>query len=426
MFSDITPPKRTEKRIEPPKRPEQPPLHEQAKAADPTFKTPEETATEEPSPLLPMVVEHHDPTPKSGKRRWWNPRNWHLTRKQQLIFGGVALVVLAFGVGAGWTLTHHKRTVVADKPAHKAAPKTPPPVIYSTLTGLPVSDDSVNKRPVTGVMIENSLDARPQSGLADAGVVFEAVAEGGVTRFLALFQDTSPDNIGPVRSARPYYVQWALGFDAAYAHVGGSPDALSDITSWGVHDMNQFYNGNYYHRTSDRDAPHNVYTSVATLNQLESSKGYTSTYTGFTRAKKDAPVSPATTTSIDFHLSGPIYDPHYDYDATTNSYKRSEDGQPHTDANGNKQISPKVVIGIVVPLAQGALDSSGAYYSNYNVIGSGTAYIFQNGTMVQGTWSKAGNNAPLTFADSTGAVIPLAPGQTWISAVSSVNNVSYK
>jgi hypothetical protein len=274
-------------------------------------------------------------------------------------------------------------------------------------------------------MIENSIDARPQSGLGEAGVVFEAVAEGGVTRFLALFQDTAPDNVGPIRSARPYYVSWDMGFDAAYAHVGGSPDGLADITSWGTKDMNQFYNSGSYHRTSDRVAPHNVYTSISTLNQLEAAKGFTSSYTGFTRAKKDAPVAAPNATSIDFHLSGFTYDPHYDYVAASNSYNRSEAGAAHVDANTGNQISPKVVIAMEVSLAQGALDSSGAYYSDYTTVGSGTAYIFQNGTEITGTWSKASNNAQITFTDAAGQPIPLNPGQTWISAVTA-GGVSYK
>ena len=101
-------------------------------------------------------------------------------------------------------------------------------------------------------MVENSLAARPQSGLSQAGVVFEALAEGGVTRFMALYQDTTPTNVGPIRSARPYFIEWAMGFDAAYAHVGGSPVALSDIKAWNVQDLNQFYYGGYYHRISSR------------------------------------------------------------------------------------------------------------------------------------------------------------------------------
>jgi len=190
--------------------------------------------------------------------------------------------------------------------------------------------------------------------------------------------------------------------------------------------MNQFYNGGSYHRVSSRAAPHNVYTSIATLNQLEASKGYTSTYTGFARATKASPSTQPNATSIDMNLSGPAYNPHYDYDATTNSYKRSEGGSAHIDANTNQQITPKVVIGLVVPLSRGALDSSGAYYSNYNVLGTGTAYIFQNGTVTIGHWTKASNAAQLTFTDDAGNAIPLNPGQTWITAVSATNQVSYK
>src|SRR5262249_15833287 len=159
-----------------------------------------------------------------------------------------------------------KPVVAAAKPKKVIAQKvTAPAVTLSTLSGLPV-DPAVNQRPVTGVMIENSVQARPQSGLNQAGVVFEAIAEGGITRFLALYQDTTPDNVGPIRSARPYYEQWALGFDAGYAHVGGSPEALNDIKAWGVRDLDQFYNSGSYHRISSREAPHNVYTGITTLN----------------------------------------------------------------------------------------------------------------------------------------------------------------
>ncbi|HSX07180.1 MAG TPA: DUF3048 domain-containing protein [Candidatus Saccharimonadia bacterium] len=425
MLNDVTPPNHHRlhpkpRRIEPLAHPPKTPIHELAAKEDVSFKTPEQIAEADKQATKPIVGHHRTVAPKKYKK--WLPH----TGKQQIIFGAIALLIIV-GAGTGWALTHHKHTTVATKPVtKKSSPKPKAPVIiYSNLTGLPVTDSSVNQRPVTAVMVENSLDARPQSGLSDAGVVFEAVAEGGVTRFMALYQDTAPTNVGPIRSARPYYVQWAMGFDAAYAHVGGSPDALSDITAWGVHDMNQFYNGAYYHRVSTRAAPHNVYTGIDTLQQLESKKGYTSTYTGFVRGK-EAPVAAPTATSMDFRLSGVYYDPHYDYSAATNSYNRSEYNAPQTDANTGKQVSPKVIIAIVVPLARGDLDSSGAYYSNYNVIGSGTAYIFQNGTLTNGTWNKSANNTALTFTDASGQPVPLNPGQTWITAVSAANQVSYK
>ncbi|HSX43610.1 MAG TPA: DUF3048 domain-containing protein [Candidatus Saccharimonadales bacterium] len=404
-----------------------------------SFKTPEQVAATEEAAAAPLVGGRSGKGRGSGKLAFLRPP---YSRKQRII-GSAIIVVLAISIGAGWTLTHHKRAAIAGAPQKSIVKKTIPPTpIYSTLSGLQITDASLNQKPVTAVMVENSIDARPQSGLGDAGVVFEAIAEGGVTRFMALFQDKTPTDVGPIRSARPYYVQWALGFDAAYAHVGGSPDALNDIKTWGVHDMNQFYNAGYFHRVTSRAAPHNVYTGIDTLNQLEAKDGYTSTFTGFAR-KDDQPykaptqpsngskpltnqpvVTPAN--SIDFKLSGPTYDPHYDYDPSANTYKRSEAGAAHTDANTNTQLSPKVVVAMVVPLGRGALDSSGAYYSDYNPIGTGAAYFFQDGTVVQGKWSKPDNSGALTFTDTNGTPFTLNRGQTWITAVSSTSGVVYK
>lgn len=346
--------------------------------------------------------------------------HWPPGKKEWITF--IVLILLIGGGIAGYLITHHKPATLKPIPKVTDISKTVP----STLTGLPV-DPSVNQRTVTGVMIENSTDARPQSGLGQAGVVFEAIAEGGVTRFLALFQDTAPSNVGPIRSARPYYEQWALGFDAGYAHVGGSPQALADIKAWGVRDLDQFANGSSYHRVSSRAAPHNVYTSITALNQLEVNKGYvTSKYTGFTRKKKAVPSKqPPAAKSINLTLSGPIYNAHYDYNATTNSYSRSVGGAPQIDANTNKQLSPIVVIAMVVPYSLGELDSSGAYYSNYGVIGSGPVYVFQDGEVTTGTWTKTGNSAQITFKDATGKTILLNPGQTWLTAVSTADKISY-
>jgi hypothetical protein len=396
--------------------------------------------------------------PLKTNQKFW--QRWHLgwphTRKQYAILAAV-IVVLVAGSGAVWAKYRNTATAKPLVATHHIIVKKPvvPTTVASTLSGLQVAPE-VNQRPVTAVMIENSIDARPQSGLDQAGVVFEAIAEGGVTRFMALFQDTQPDYIGPVRSARPYYIQWSLGFDAGYAHVGGSPDGLADIKAWGVRDLDQFANSGAYQRISSRYAPHNVYTSIAKLNTLEQAKGYTSSsFTGFARkaelpykapatvpATSSSPTKKTTTTksktptdtrtpatSIDMALSGYYYNPHYDYDASTNTYKRSEDGTAHLELSSSgaqTQIAPKVVIGIVVPLGQGVLDSSGAYYSNYNPIGSGQAYIFQDGTITTGTWAKSENKSQISFTDASGKVIPLDAGQTWITAVSATNQVTYK
>lgn len=375
--------------------------------------------------LIPAKLAHHH-------RRF---REWFagLSKPQKTLFLiGVAVVTVAIVGGIFYALRPKTPPVTSGQKLNVQNKVLPaePTTVPSTLTGLQV-DKSVNDRPVTGVMVENSIEARPQSGLDQAGVVFEAEAEGGITRFLALFQDSQPSYIGPVRSARPYYIQWCQGFDCAYAHVGGSPEALQDIKSWGIKDLNQFYGAAYFQRISSRAAPHNVYTSIEKLNQFESSKGYTtSNFTGFARLAKEGKTDPAAAVahSINLDFPGTKYDAHYDYDAATNSYKRSEAGAPHNvvDATGTTtQISPKVVVAMTVTKTQGALDASNAYYSNYQVVGSGPVKIFQNGNVIDGTWSKASPTDQITFTDASGNPIKLNPGQTWVSALETAGSTSY-
>lgn len=384
------------------------------------FKTPEEVAADQTletpeADTAPAIVANGKIIKPGEKSKF--ALSWPLSKKQWLIILAVVLVIAA-AIGGYLYSTQKSKPVVVKKVVVVAPKPVVPKTVASTLSGLQV-DPSLNAGPVTGVMIENSQDARPQSGLSQASVVFEAIAEGGITRFLALFQDTAPDNVGPIRSARPYYLQWALGFDAGYAHVGGSPEALASIKTWGVRDLDQFYNSGSYHRVTSRIAPHNVYTSVSTLVDLEKSKGYTSSnYTGFPR-KAEAPAKIPTAKTINISISGPIYNVTYTYDPATNSYLRSEGGEAHIDANTNTQIKPKVVVAMVMPYS---LEADG-YHSSYNTIGSGTAYIYQDGLVTNGQWSKSGNASQFTFTDSSGTVIKFNPGQTWLTAVGKESNV---
>lgn len=379
-----------------------------------TFHTPEEVAAEQTLATPAELLTDDSPDPASPKTpSSWRQKiklSWPPGKKEWI----VAAVVLLLGSGTTALVMalHHPKPKAAIHKIVKPKPAPKPTTVPSTLSGLPV-DPSVNSRPVTGVMIENSPDARPQSGLGQASVVFEAIAEGGITRFLALYQDTAPDNVGPVRSARPYYLEWALGFDAAYAHVGGSPEGLADIKTWGVRDLDQFANGGSYHRITSRAAPHNVYTSIATLNQLETAKGYTSSsFTGFVR-KPAAPSKAPTAKNIDFAISGPVYNVHYAYNPANNTYARSEGGVAHIDANTNTQISPTVVIALSMPYGL----ESDAHHSQYQTLGTGTAYVFQDGTLTTGTWTKTTDKSQFTFADSAGKPLGLNPGPTWLTAV---------
>lgn len=408
---------------------------------EPSFVPPEEIAKEEE--LIDMAeVENKEPDVKDTKQDkkdkksdnkkpnklqaafhdlkfWFNGR----TKKQKIIIGVIAGLVVLLLAGGAYALLNRKpapkaAVVEVKKEEKKEPPK--PTTEPSRLTGMPVAPE-YNLLPVTGVMIENSPDSRPQAGLNQAGVIFEAVAEGGITRFLTLFQEAQPDYIGPVRSVRPYYLQWLQGFDAPIAHVGGSAEALAKIRNEGIKDLDQSFNGGAYHRISQRYAPHNVYTSLSSLLALEKSKGWTSsTFTGFTR-KADKVITPPTARAIDLAISGPLYNVHYDYDAATNTYLRTLAGVPHKDERSGLQLSPKVVIALVMP--QGI--SSNGIHTTYNSLGSNTAYFFQDGAVTVGTWTKPSDKEQFSFADAGGAVQALNAGQTWITIVGAPTAVTY-
>ncbi len=297
------------------------------------------------------------------------------------------------------------------------------PKIYSPLTGAVVPDEATTKRHVTAIMIENSPDARPQSGLKDAGVIFEAVAEGGITRFIALYQEGRPSLVGPVRSVRPYYVEWAAGFDPAVAHIGGSARALQMIRSgsYGV-DMDQFFNAGTYWRATDRYAPHNVYTSFERLDTLAAANSKTtSTFTFAPRADEEKSATP-NASHINIGVSSGSFNVDYDYDAASNSYIRKQGGQPHTDREGG-QLQPKVVIAMRVQMTHGFEDGN---REQITTTGTGQAYIFQNGVVQEVTWSKADARSPLVFTGADGAPVSLVRGQTWVTALAAEKNVSWQ
>lgn len=300
---------------------------------------------------------------------------------------------------------------------------TQPTIYYSPLTGMKVASAADTLAQVRGVMIENSPDARPQSGLKQAGVVFEADADGGITRFLVLYQETHPSLIGPVRSVRPYFVDWLTPFDASISHVGGSAKALQTVRNGSYKDLDQFFNSAYYWRASDRYAPHNVYTNSDKLMQLNQTKGYTAShFTGFVRKNDTPPGGTPTVTSITITVSSTWYNVHYDYDQANNAYLRSEGGAPHADREEGR-IEPKVAIVMQVPASRVFEDG---YRTEMQTIGSGTVYIFQDGGVVQGTWHKASQGEQITFTDSNGKPIALNRGQTWITIITPQRSVLWK
>jgi hypothetical protein len=375
-------------------------------------RQPSQTTTDDESGGIPidMAIDRFGKKDQKKKRSFhiWPS---HLSKKKQIALAVALVIIIGSIIGFfvySVLFAKSPTTYVAPAVQQKAAPTTE----ASRLTGVEI-DPALNDRPVTGVMIENSPDARPQSGLHQAGVVYEAVAEAGITRFLALYQESVPDRIGPVRSARPYYLDWVLGFDAAYAHVGGSPEALQQIKQLKVKDLDQFSNSQYFRRIPERYAPHNVYTNMKDLDAAKKARGITkSEFKSFER-KKEKKVATPTDVRINLAISSALYNVEYRYDGKTNSYQRLMGGTTHKDEKSGKVITPKVVVALVM---KKGLARDG-YHTTYQTTGSGAMTVFQDGTKTTGTWTKKDRKSQFVFTDDAGKPIKLNPGLTWITVV---------
>jgi len=200
-------------------------------------------------------------------------------------------------------------------------------------------------------------------------------------------------------------------------HAGGSGQALAEVQSLGLKDIDHGPNGGTFSRDSNRFAPHNLYSSHARLLETHNARGYgKSNFTGLVRkAEKKAEVP--TAKAVDVNISSFLYNPRFDYDAATNSYLRSMAGRPHMDEIG-KQINPKVVVVLVMP------HSYAGIYSVYQTTGSGKAFIFQDGIVTEGIWEKTTRNAQIKFGDANGLPIGINPGQTWMTLATSPDRVT--
>ena len=380
-------------------------------------------ATDESTHLTPpKIMSKPTPPPKKPMKLLAAPKRIHwwlksLGTKQRiavLVFGILLVAGACYGVYSVLT----KEPPPEPEPMAYQQPEPPKPTtVASRMTGVQVAPE-LNDLPTTGVMIENSPDARPQAGIAGSDTVYEAIAEGGITRFLVLYQESKPGHIGPVRSVRPYYLDFLMPYDAALAHAGGSGEAKAQINAQGIKDIDHGANGSTFDRVSNRFAPHNLYTNRDRLLEAQRKRGYTSsTYTGLARKEVDTPSATPNAKAVDFIISSALYNPHFDYDTATNSYKRSEGGKPHVDEKTGAQISPKVVVGLVTTHKYAGI------YSVYGVTGSGKVYVFQDGVVAEGTWEKSDRKGQYILKDGAGVILKLNPGQTWFTLITGPEKV---
>jgi hypothetical protein len=287
------------------------------------------------------------------------------------------------------------------------APTTPVSGVYP-LTGMPATDAAKASRRALSVKIDNNPAARPQAGIDKADVVYEEFTEG-ITRFVVIFHSSDAPTVGPVRSARPADPNIVKPLGGPLVFSGGSPAVLSVVRSAGIPQITE-NDTDTLKRRAGRAAPHNLYTSTDAVFRKAGAGSPPPSFSPFLRSGETygpAGVAPATKLTL---APAPGVRAAYEWDAAGGVWKRSTDGRPHM-LEGDGQIAPKNIIVQYTPYTTFPADKKVRYPE---VVGSGDALIFVNGTQVKAKWTKSSPAAVTTYVDSAGKPIPLAPGQTWV------------
>jgi Protein of unknown function (DUF3048) N-terminal domain/Protein of unknown function (DUF3048) C-terminal domain len=315
----------------------------------------------------------------------------------------------------------------APTPTPSPTPVPTPTPVPAPLTGVLVPPDVAARHPIA-VMVDDLGPARPQSGFTSASVVWQAPAEGGIPRYMMIFQENVPTDVGPVRSSRYYYIAWAAEWRAVYAHAGGSPQALKTLRAKGngqlVYNADEFRWARSFWRVKNRYPPHNLYTDGAHLRRLATSL-----------KAKDGPMTPVWKFGPDLlemyrprggaiQVSYPYNKITYKYDWLTNSYARGVTGEKkQRDGATGARVMPKNVV--IMLMKFGPLnDGSKKHRLEAEVVGKGTAWIATNGTTIKGTWRKDSLTKPTQFFDARGKQVTLTVGQTFVQVLQTGSKVT--
>lgn len=326
----------------------------------------------------------------------------------------VAALALAAGAGLSGC---GPRTQSAAPPASTTASAA---LVENPLDGRPVSRADASQRPIA-VIIDNHPEARPQWGLSSAERVYESLTEGPVTRYLAIFARTQDvDRVGPVRSIRTQFLNYVLETGAALAHVGGNEDALSLIPALRVTSLDAFHFPRAYRRIPSGGIAyeHTMFTSTAALRAVAEGHGWgESTAAAHPTWKDGVPLSrrpAAQIVTIDF--SDLRFLVRWLYHRDTDDYVRELAGQPDVDAGTGTVVRAAAISIMVVPRVEGQTPIHEDTWT-YDDVGSGPAWVVEDGTLIPATWQKASREARLVFTDRNGTAIAMNRGPQWIEII---------
>ena len=299
----------------------------------------------------------------------------------------------------------------------------------SSLTGRPVEESVLEVRPAV-VMLDNHYGARPQAGLNEADHVYEMLAEGRITRYMAVFRSGSPSPVGPVRSARPYFIDRALEYDPYYVHVGGSMQAMTDIINLNMADIDGLSSGaNVFWRTRHKKIPHNMYSSFEAIQKESVRKGYRQSGEFEAMAFNESLSSiggevgkyvkavykePTSRDKVGYYIE-------FTFNEESKKYERSVNGKPHLDENDDSRLTAD---NIIVQIAKHKIiDNEGR--RDVSLIGEGSGYFISNGEKLAITWNKTDRYARTIYKDVNGEEIRFNPGNTWFQVVESESTLGW-
>lgn len=340
--------------------------------------------------------------------------------------------------GGGKEATSSAASSMPEEPSVSAVEPEPEPEpvlpYINPLTGEGCAEEIGKNRPIA-IMLNNLKKALPQLGVSQADIIYEAPAEGGITRMMGVFQSVDGvGEIGSVRSARDYYVSLALGHDAIFLHAGGSPQAYSAIQNWGVTALdcvNGPYEGTLYWRDQERrknmGLEHSVLTSGETILELlptykrvtlEHKEGYTYPVAFLDEGEK-LQGEPAQSLEVVFstYKTGV-----FTYDPKTGLYLVSEYGEPYVDGNTGEQVSVKNVLVLFTKVSAIAGDTAGR--QSVKITGSGEGLLLCDGVKQDITWSKESNSAPLVYTGADGQPVEFGVGSSYVNIVSTSASVT--
>lgn len=292
--------------------------------------------------------------------------------------------------------------------------------IPSPLSGIYAKEEKINRRPVA-IMFDNHHGARWQSGLKDAEIVYEFLVEAPYTRYMGIYLINEPSSIGPIRSARPYFITTALEYDAVYAHVGGSEQAKSDIKALKIADIDGLSSSNkVFWRKKHKKMPHNLYSSIEVLRATQEERKYKmiGEYTPFKFKEDDLDIEGdiANKITINYRKNNTT---EYNYDIEKKNYTRKKDGKLHIDEIDE---SPIVAKNIIIQRAKTkVLDKEGRL--EIQLIGEGEGKYITNGKTIDIKWVKKSRKDKTKYYNQEGKEIIFNPGVTWIQVVEPTTDI---